>query len=76
MAEEEESLDKLVLAKRELTRAESEVDKALSVIRGAPRAEKTGVTRVVEEAFEKVRAARLALEDLERAVAAEAAAKK
>ena len=71
-----EPLDKLVIAKQELTRAETEVDKALSVIRGAPRAEKTGVTRVVEEAFEKVRAARLAVDDLERALAAEAAAEK
>jgi hypothetical protein len=72
----DEDIDKLDLAKRELTRAETEVDRALSVIREAPRAQKTGVTRAVEEAFEKVRAARLAVDDLERALAAEAAAEK
>ncbi len=72
----DEDINKLELAKRELTRAETEVDKALAVIREAPRAQKTGVTRAVEEAFEKVRAARLAVDDLERELAAEAAEKK
>ena len=67
----DDSLEKLDLARKELTRAEKEVDTALSAIRQAPRVEKTGVTRAVEEAFTKVRAARLALDDLEKLLAAE-----
>jgi len=53
-------------ARDDLARAEKEVDAALSAIRAAPRAEKTQVTQAVEEAFAKVRAARLLLDDLER----------
>jgi len=55
-------------AREDLARAEKEVDAALSVLRSAPRAEKTGVTRAVEEAFDKVRAARLLLTELERKI--------
>ena len=55
----------LVIARRDLLRAEAEVEAALSALHAAPRAEKTGVTRAMEDAFEKVRAARRALEDLE-----------
>ena len=55
----------LEVAKRDLARAEAEVDTALSVLRAAPRAEKTGITRAVEDAFEKVRAARRALDALQ-----------
>ena len=54
----------LEIAKRDLARAEAEVDTALSALHAAPRAEKTGVTRAVEDAFDKVRAARRALDDL------------
>ncbi len=64
----EEGLDELAAARADLSRAEKEVDAALAAIRKAPRAEKTGVTRAVEEAFQKVRDARLALEDLEQAI--------
>ena len=64
-----EELDKLAFARTELERAEKEVDAALSAIRQAPRAEKTGVTRTVEDAFAKVREARLALDELERLLA-------
>ena len=55
----------LEIARRDLARAEAEVDTALSALHAAPRAEKTGVTRAVEDAFEKVRAARRALDGLE-----------
>ena len=55
----------LEIAKRDLARAEAEVDTALSALHGAPRAEKTGITRAVEDAFEKVRAARRALDALQ-----------
>jgi multidrug resistance efflux pump len=64
-----EGLDELAIAREDLSRAEKEVDAALAAIRQAPRAEKTGVTHAVEEAFNKVREARLALEDLERLLA-------
>lgn len=60
--------DKWTRARDDLARAEQEVDAALSVIRAAPRAEKTGVTRAVEEAFAKVRAARLLLDEMEREI--------
>jgi hypothetical protein len=55
----------LEIARRDLARAEAEVDTALSALQAGPRAEKTGVTRAVEDAFEKVRAARRALDGLE-----------
>jgi len=67
----DDSLEKLALARKELDRAEKEVDAVLAAIRQAPRAEKTQVTSAVEEAFTKVRAARLALDDLEKLLAAE-----
>ena len=60
--------DKWSVARDDLARAEKDVDAALSVLRAAPRAEKTGVTQAVEEAFAKVRAARLLLDDLERKI--------
>ena len=61
---DDDDRDELARAKEDLTRAEKGVDAALSVLRSAPRAEKTGITRAVEEAFEKVRAARILLEKL------------
>lgn len=54
----------LEIAKRDLARAEAEVDMALSALHAAPRAEKTGITRAVEDAFTKVRSARRALDDI------------
>lgn len=67
----DESFEKLLRARKELTEAEKDVDSALSAIRQAPRAEKTGITRAVEDAFVKVRAARVALDELEKALVAE-----
>ncbi len=55
----------IALARRDLARAEVEVDTVLSALLAAPRAQKTGVTRAVEDAFEKVRAARRALDGLQ-----------
>ncbi len=63
----DDSDDKWTRARDDLARAEKEVETALSAIRTAPRAEKTNITKAVEEAFAKVRAARLLLDDLERA---------
>ena len=65
----DEGLEKLAVARTELARAEKEVDAVLSAIRQAPRAEKTSITRAVEDAFAKVREARVALDDLERILA-------
>jgi hypothetical protein len=52
----------LEIARRDLARAEAEVDAALSALHKTVRAEKTGITRAMEDAFEKVRAARRALD--------------
>lgn len=46
------------LAKTRIDEAEQALDSALAVIQGAARAEKVKVSRVVEEAFERLRAAR------------------
>ena len=65
MSDDTDENQKWTRARDDLARAEKEVDVALSVIRSAPRAEKTGVTQAVEEAFAKVRAARLLFDKLE-----------
>lgn len=64
----DDNQDRWARARDDLARAEKDVDAALSVIRTAPRAEKTGVTQAVEDAFAKVRAARLLLDELEREI--------
>ena len=64
----DDNQDRWTRARDDLARAEKDVDAALSVIRSAPRAEKTGVTQAVEDAFAKVRAARLLLDELEREI--------
>ena len=55
----------LEIARRDLERAEAEVDVVLSALKASPRAEKTNITSAVEDAFEKVRAARLALDKID-----------
>ncbi len=52
-------------ATSEMARAESELTRALGEMRGGLRAEKTTVTVVVEAALEKLRAARVAVVELE-----------
>jgi hypothetical protein len=49
------------LAKKSIEEAEHGLEKALDAIQSAPRAEKVTVSRVVEEAFEKLRHARALL---------------
>lgn len=56
---------KIAAARTEIADAESALEKIVSEIDLAPRAEKTTVTAVVEDAFTKLRAARLHLEELE-----------
>jgi len=53
------------LARRELTEAESELDKVMGEIRNALRAEKTAITSAVEDAFSRLRRAKSKLAELE-----------
>jgi len=58
-------------AKSELAAAESDLERALTEILVAPRAEKVTVSSVVEAAFQKLRAARKRLAEAETLVVAE-----
>jgi hypothetical protein len=58
-------LEKVAAAKQDITEAENNLGKVLMEIQGAPRADKTTISKVVEDAFTKLRAARLTLVDLE-----------
>lgn len=61
-------LEKLTTAKQEITDAEGNLEQALAEIQVAPRADKMAVSEVVQEAFTKLRAARVNLTELERLV--------
>jgi hypothetical protein len=58
-------LPKLVSAKEKLADAQRDLERVINEIASAPREEKTGVTPVVERAFEQVKSAREAVEELE-----------
>ena len=58
-------LAKLEVARKELADADGELSRLLHELRSAPRAEKTTVSKVVEEALAKLQAARAQLSDLE-----------
>lgn len=58
-------LEKVAAAKRDIADAESNLEKVLLEIQGARRADKTTISKVVEEAFAKLRAVRTNLVDLE-----------
>jgi hypothetical protein len=58
-------MEKLAAAKSELALAEDDLEKAIREIRVAPRAEKTAIGGVLEDAFARLRAARAALVDIE-----------
>ncbi len=64
-------LTKIESAERDMLAAEEELATALRDLEVLPRAEKTTITAVLEEAFAKVRAARTNLSDLEKLVADE-----
>jgi len=53
-------------AKGEITDAQSELDKVIAAIEALPRAQKVTVSDVVNDAFEKLRAAKGQLEELEK----------
>ena len=58
-------LKKIDTAKNDVSAAENELEQVLSQIDVAPRAQKTTVSRVVENAFSKLREAKADLEKLE-----------
>jgi len=57
---------KLSLAKKATGEAEQDLERLLVDLRGAPRAEKSTITPVLEAAFTKLRAARADLQDIEK----------
>ncbi len=61
-------LNKIESAKREISAAEGELEHVLRDMRVMPRAEKTTISKVLEEAFAKLKAARGDLSDLEELV--------
>ena len=58
-------------AKEQLTEAETELGKTLRAIRSGPRAQKTTISKVVEDAFIKLKAAKAKLFELEKLLASE-----
>jgi hypothetical protein len=58
-------------AKEQLTEAETELGKTLRAIRSGPRAHKTTISKVVEDAFIKLKAAKAKLSELEKLLASE-----
>ena len=63
-------LAKIKDAKQVITLAEKDVEKVLLDVRVAPRAEKTTITKAVQDAFVKLRAAKTSLIELEKLVKA------
>jgi hypothetical protein len=61
-------LERIAKARSEITFAEGELEAALDEIKVLPRAEKTTVSKVVGDAFDKLRAAKSNLVDLEGAL--------
>lgn len=59
-------LAKVKTAATEVSDAASDLDKLLAELRSAPRAEKTTISKVVEAAFARLKAARVALSDVEK----------
>jgi hypothetical protein len=59
-------LTKVQTAATEVSDAATDLDKLLSELRTAPRAQKTTISKVVEEAFSRLKGARLALSEVEK----------
>jgi hypothetical protein len=59
-------LEKVRLASAEVADAASDLAKLLSELKAAPRAQKTTVSKVVDAAFARLKAARVALLDVEK----------
>ncbi len=58
-------LAKVQSATTEVGEAASDLDKLLSDIKSTPRAQKTTISKIVEEAFSRLKTARVALSDVE-----------
>ena len=58
-------LAKVKTAVTEVSDAATDLDKLLSEVKAAPRAEKTQVSKVVSEAFARLKTARVALAEVE-----------
>jgi hypothetical protein len=56
---------KLDAAKKDILQAEADLEKAMKDIQVAPRAEKLGISKVLEDAFVKLKAAKTLLTDIE-----------
>jgi hypothetical protein len=61
-------LEKVAAAKRDISAAESHLDRVVKEIQAAPRADKTTIGKVVEDAFSNLSAVRANLAELERLV--------
>ena len=59
-------LAKVHTAASEVSDAASDLAKLLSEIKSSPRAQKTTISKVVEEAFSRLKTARVALSDVEK----------
>jgi len=62
------ALSKIESAKRDISAAEKELEQVLRDMQVMPRAEKTTISKALEDAFTKLKAARSDLSDLEKLV--------
>ncbi len=65
-------LSKIDRAKTDVTEAEADLERLIRELSATPRAEKTTVSRVVEDAFGKLRAAKSDLAELEKLIETDA----
>ena len=59
-------LSKVETAATEVSESVSELDKLLADLKSSPRAEKTKITKIIEDAFSRLKTARVALSDVEK----------
>jgi hypothetical protein len=59
-------LTKVQIAATEVSESVSDLDKLLSDLASAPRAEKTTISKIVEDAFSRLKTARVALSDIQK----------
>ncbi|GMV13712.1 MAG: hypothetical protein HS104_34750 [Polyangiaceae bacterium] len=71
MRNKELLLNSIERAQRDVASAEADLERLLGELLQAPRADKTTVSRVIEEAFGKLRSAKSDLADLETIVSSD-----
>jgi hypothetical protein len=64
-------LAKVTTATQEVSDAAAALDKLLKDLKTAPRAQKTTISQIVEEAFSRLKTARVALSDVQKILAKE-----